>query len=491
MSVCLQSVDSVIEHLNKSLSGPVKTDVCIVGAGPAGIVLALTLAELGMNSVLLEGGLLDGPLDLATDPYDGQVTGVPYPLKGSRLRYFGGTSNHWGGWCKPLDEIDFTRRSAAELPSWPLALEELWSNYVRAIEWCEIADPDFNADSVLGAGNPVTFPQDSEFKTRIFRFSPPTRFGARYRTEIAENDRIRCFYDATLCALEFNGKSITKAIAGSSERIKLTIEADRYVFAMGGIENARFLLHFNKKHRLKLGNQSGFLGKCFMDHFGFSPGYLAASSGLKLLRQESGEGSLMPVVTAQPGLQEALDLPNICVTARPDAPDHEMPPAYFENPGLLDDASGSITRFRLQLLCEPTANIESRVSLGTQLDFFGIERIDLNWHIVEDDYLKVEQFMRFFETAVGQEGIGRIQRTRYFEGEIRRKLSPGMHQMGTTRMSADPDFGVVDPNCRLYGSDNLFMAGSSVFPRVGYSNPTLTIVALADRLARHLNDPGA
>lgn len=481
----------MIENLNESISSPVKTEVCIVGAGPAGIVLALTLAELGVSSVLLEGGLLDSPLDLATDPYDGRVTGVPYPLKGSRLRYFGGTSNHWGGWCKPLDDIDFTRRSTADLPSWPLTLEELRPAYENAARWCEIGPPDFNAVSVLGPDNPVTFPEGNEFKTRLFRFSPPTRFGTRYRTDIAENDRIRCFYDATLCALEFDGKSITKAVAASSNRTEMTIEADRYVFAMGGIENARFLLHFNRKHGLKLGDQSDFLGKCFMDHFGFHPGYLAAGSELKLLRQEDGEGFLMPVVTARPELQEDMDLPNICVAARPDAPDHVLPPAYFENPGLLDDASGSVTRFRLQLLCEPTANVQSRISLGEQVDFFGIERIVLNWHIVEDDYLKVEQFMRFFEHAVGANGIGRVQRTRYFEGEIRRKLSPGMHQMGTTRMSADPEFGVVDSNCRVYGSDNLFMAGSSVFSRVGYSNPTLTIVALADRLARHLNGAGA
>ena len=93
--------------------------------------------------------------------------------------------------------------------------------------------------------------------------------------------------------------------------------------------------------------------------------------------------------------------------------------------------------------------------------------------------------MQLFERAVGLDGIGRVQRTRRFEGDIRRKLSSGLHHMGTMRMSDDPQFGVVDPNCRVFGSRNLYVASSSVFPRVGYSNPTLTIVALVDRLARH------
>jgi choline dehydrogenase-like flavoprotein len=82
--------------------------------------------------------------------------------------------------------------------------------------------------------------------------------------------------------------------------------------------------------------------------------------------------------------------------------------------------------------------------------------------------------------------MGRLQRTRRFEGEYRERLTGGMHHMGTTRMSDTEQCGVVDPDCRVYGSENLYVAGSSVFPRVGYANPTLTIVALAERLARHL-----
>jgi hypothetical protein len=256
---------------------------------------------------------------------------------------------------------------------------------------------------------------------------------------------------------------------------------------MGGIENARFLLHFNKKNGSDLGANSGLLGQCFMDHFGFHPGYLAASSDLKLFRHESEQGDIMPVFTALPELQNELDLPSICVMAKPDAPDEEIPPAYFENPGLLDRVQGMVTRYRLQLLCEPTANTLSRITLSNEKDFYGIERVQLNWHIEEDDYVQAEQFMQFFANAVGRSGVGRVQRTRWFEGEVRTRLSPGMHHMGTTRMSEEPGFGVVNPDCKVFGSENLFVAGSSVFPRVGYSNPTLTLVALADRLAQHLH----
>ena len=224
-----------------------------------------------------------------------------------------------------------------------------------------------------------------------------------------------------------------------------------------------------------------------MDHFGFHPGYLAAPAGLKYFRHEYDGSPLMPVITATQDLQQELDLPSICMTTRPDAPSQHLPTAYFENPGILGDKPADAVRYRLGVICEPTAHVASRISLSDDKDAFGMGRVNLDWQILDEDYLKVEQFLRHFELGVGRRGLGRVQRTRRFEGEIRRKLSVGWHHMGTTRMSDHHDFGVVDTNCRVWGSSNLYVASSSVFPRVGYSNPTLTILALADRMARHIN----
>jgi len=478
----------MLAQLDHSANSRIKADICIAGAGPAGIVLALTLAELGLSSVLLEAGALDPPGPQGLDPYQGEVTGLHYPLSGSRLRYFGGTSNHWGGWCKPLDAADFTRRSTAPLPSWPISLQELDSHYRKSLEWCEIANGDFQASSsVADPDGQLLFSADPEFSTGIFRFSPPTRFGKRYLEAIENNELVHCFNNANLVSLEFTGDSIKAAHAANLSGDSLEIRADQFILAMGGIENARFLLHLAATSNAGFGTGSNLLGCCFMDHFGFHPGYLAAHSGLKYYRHEHDGSELLPVITATRDLQQEFDLPSLCMAATPDAPSPQLPPAYFANPGILGSSPADAVRYRLQIICEPTAHAASRISLTDNKDAFGIGRVNLDWQILEQDYLKVEQFMRQFELAVGRRGLGRVQRTRRFEGDIRRKLSVGMHHMGTTRMSDHPDFGVVDTNCRVWGSSNLYIASSSVFPRVGYSNPTLTILALADRLARHIH----
>jgi choline dehydrogenase-like flavoprotein len=478
----------MLEQLNQSSPKKVKANVCIAGGGPAGIALALTLAELGLSSILLEGGLLERPGPEGRDPYKGEVTGIPYPLAASRLRYFGGTTNHWGGWCKPLDAMDYTRRPNAPLPSWPLAQQDLDAHLPPALRWCEIPNDNFNAEtSVADPQQQLLFSDSKEFTDQCFRFSPPTMFGRRYKEDIQNSDLVRCIYDATLVSLKITGDSIRSVSAVSLGGDVLEVEADHFILAMGGIENARFLLHHAATNASDFAMGSDLLGCCFMDHFGFFPGYLAARSGLKHHRHKHDGAAVMPAITATAELQQEFDLPNICVMATPDAPSAQLPPGYFTNPGILGAGAGETSIYRLQLICEPTAHAASRIVLSDQKDAFGISRIKLDWQILEEDYLKVEQFMRLFELAVGREGLGRVKRTRRFENEVRYKLSGGMHHMGTTRMSDDPMFGVVDADCRVFGSKNLYIAGSSVFPRVGYTNPTLAILALADRLARHIH----
>jgi choline dehydrogenase-like flavoprotein len=478
----------MLDTLNRSFKKPLKADVCIAGAGPAGIVLALTLAELGVSSILLEAGAMDPPGVEGRDPYEGEVLGLPYPLSASRLRYFGGSTNHWGGWCKPLDPVDFQQRNNAPLPSWPITLEDLDPHYRKSLEWCEIPSTDFDAlTSISDPGSHLLFRKETGFTTRLFRFSPPTRFGPRYLDAIESSELVQCITGATLVSMISDADTVTSAHAASPGGHTIEVVADRFVMAMGGIENARFLLHLTATGQADIDKQSDLLGCCFMDHFGFHPGYLAARSGLKHYRYDQDGITVLPVVTLSQQQQVELDLPSVCMTLTPDAPSEQLPPAYFANPGIMESNASESLIYRLQLICEPTAHAASRITLSDNKDAFGIGRVRLDWQILDEDYNNVEQFMQLFERAVGRDGLGRVQRTRRFQGDIRRNLTGGMHHMGTTRMSDDPRFGVVDPHCRVFGSRNLYVAGSSVFPRVGYSNPTLTIVALADRLARHIH----
>lgn len=477
----------MLQTIDEFRSGSaLKTDVCIAGAGPAGIALALTLAELGVSSVLLEAGPPGTPVAGDDDPYRGLRTGLRYPLAGSRLRCFGGTSRHWGGWCKPLDDIDFDRRDGASLPSWPITPAELAPHYAAALRWCEI--PSGNFDAKASVANPSADLLDlgpAGFSNRLFRFSPPTRFDQAYGDAIAASPSVRCICNAALNQLEFSGDNIRKALARGPEGRELSIAAERFVLATGGIEVARFLLHMKEEYDAPYAAESDLIGSGFMDHFGFHPGYLEAAASIKYFRHEQDDLPIMPVITAAEDLQRDQDLPSICLMATPDAPETDLPPAYFANPGILGSVAGETQRYRLQLICEPTAHRESRVTLANKRDAYGMRRLALNWQIRTEDFEDVERFLLDFERAVGMQGAGRVQRSRRFIEEYRVNLSVGMHHMGTTRMSDNPRFGVVDPDCRVYGSANLYVASSSVFPRVGYSNPTLAILAFVDRLASH------
>ena len=476
----------MLRKLDNRLPGTLKADVCIAGGGPAGIVLALALEKYGISSVLLEGGLLDSPGESGKDAYRGEVTGLKYPLAASRLRWFGGSSNHWGGWCKPLDAIDFTRRPAAPLPSWPIDPADLAPYQSRAADWCELASDKFENDAVMSdPGEQLLFDTGPHFRSRMFRFSPPTRFGAVYREAIRESELIDAVFNATLVSMTSDGDAVGRAVAVSPEGERLEIDAQRFVLAMGGIENPRLLLHLARTEGGVFGQPSTYLGACFMDHFGFFPGYLVASEGLKHFRHRQSGNPVSAAITASEEFQLEQDLPSICMFATPDSPSTELPHAYFGNPGLLGAARDPTARYRLQMIVEPTAHMASRIKLSESRDEFGIPRVILDWRVMEQDYVDTERFLHHFVRTVGAGGLGRLQRTRLFEGRYRQQLTGGMHHMGTTRMSGSPEFGVVDANCRLHGCRNLYVAGSSVFPRVGYTNPTQTLIALVDRLADH------
>jgi len=121
----------------------IETDIAIIGAGAAGITLARELAGTHWRVALIESGSFD--LDDDTQAlYDGESGAVDYPLAASRLRYFGGTTNHWGGWCRPLRPVDFEGRPGLGIPAWPIDRADLDPYYRRAADACQLNSADFD-----------------------------------------------------------------------------------------------------------------------------------------------------------------------------------------------------------------------------------------------------------------------------------------------------------------------------------------------------------
>jgi choline dehydrogenase-like flavoprotein len=164
---------------------------------------------------------------------------------------------------------------------------------------------------------------------------------------------------------------------------------------------------------------------------------------------------------------------------------------------VLDDVDVAPQKAWLYTRCEQAPNPDSRVVLTDEVDHLGLRRIGLDWQLTPLDKHTIRTAGRIFSREVGRLGLGRTWLPKWLrdkddevwidEGDPEwRRLRGGNHHMGTTRMAQDPRRGVVDKNCRVHGMDNLYIAGSSVFPTCGFANPTLTIVELALRLVEHL-----
>ena len=451
-----------------------EADVAIAGAGPGGIVLALELSKKGRKVLLIEGGGSDDPGPGASI-YDNSTSGRPYPLDGSRLRWLGGTSNHWGGWVRPFDDRDFTDEPVNGLPGWPISAAELTPHYETAASWCEVDSANYRLDSLSTENRERLLDlSGTRFVNRLFRFSPPTRFGTRYRDQLASSDDIDCRVNLNLTTLIQSDSGVRSATAITMDGKQCEIRAEHFVVAMGGVENPRFLLN----QQAVPGNQSDFVGRCFMDHFGFSPGSMMSRASMPYPRGQISSQDIMLVIAP-----ESIG-PHSCFTLTPSRPDDLLPPAYWSNAIIAERDS---TIYRIGMINAPTPHPESRISLSDDRDALGLRRTHLHWHLPETDFDPVIELYQALVSDLSSSGYARFKWTKQSPPAETDFVGVGYHHMGTTRMSASPDTGVVDANCRVWDRDNLFMLGSSLFPCAGFANPTLTIAALATRLAGHLN----
>jgi hypothetical protein len=477
----------LLDHLQESV---VETDVCVVGAGPAGITLALSLADRGRDVTLLEAGGLAPPGPEGLDPYNGSVTGRDYPLQASRLRYFGGTTGHWGGWSRPMDAVDFAAKPHIPFTGWPLARSDLDPWYAEAHKWLEIEASDYfeNSDPPFSER---LLPARHGLTTRYFRFSPPTRYGTAYRDRVTNHPRINCLLGANATALSRKADGeVSTVIARSFAGGKLEVRSRAFVLAMGGIENARFLLNTEDDRAPAVGNHSDWLGRGFMDHPGWAPGIVISRDNLAY-QQFTDDGSrVMPVLGIADDILMSERVINCCGMFHPVSFDDGIERAYFDNAwtgGL--GIAGNVVSYRLQLIFEPSPCRDSRITLSPQTDGLGLRRVNLHWAFNDYDFDMLGRSIGLINAYLGQTGLGRLRLNRPVTPENSAgRIRSGLHHMGTTRMSEDPAEGVVDRYCKVHGSENLYVAGSSVFPTVGFSNPTLTIVALACRLASHVDE---
>ena len=252
-----------LEHISATIS-----PVAIVTLNRFG---ALELAKTGKRVMLLEGGG-ESYSDESQALYEGECTSKFYPkLDYSRLRYLGGTTNHWEGSCRTLDEIDFKKRDWVANSGWPIEKKDLDPYYIRAHKYCGLGEFDYSIEywekhSKLKR----LITKESEFKERVNQSSPPTRFGTQYHTALKDSKNITLVLNANVTNINESRPigTITSLTVTNLAKKQYTAIAKQFVLAMGGLENSRMLLLSRDVSKNGIGNENDTVGRYYMDHPG-------------------------------------------------------------------------------------------------------------------------------------------------------------------------------------------------------------------------------
>lgn len=499
-----------------------ETDVCIIGAGAAGITLALEFINKSFRVCLLESGGFE--YDPETEVLNQGITvGRHYDLVNTRARLFGGTTNLWGGHCVPFRSRDFDTRDWIPYSGWPISGNHLDPYYKRAHKIHKIGEYNYDTIAIAKSLEMELFPFDrNKVESTVSRYNA-LDFGVVYKDAIGRASNINTYLYANATSINRDPESdyirdvSVMTLAGN----KFSVRAKYFVLAAGGIENTRLLLLSNTVQKTGLGNEHGLVGRFFMEHFWYPNGVILPSmqgSTYELYVSERVYDkncavrfhiSLPERATQQykvPGYRSEIGTsktaPDSVVSAGiirdkikhfkfPDDLSQHIFKIISDPYPIIGHLAGNKKLLHSYLLLnyvEQIPNPNSRIVLSDQKDKLGMNKVTLDWRLSKLDIHGIRTAQKLIAAEVGRTNFGRLRMELPEDEEVMREGGGGgAHHMGTTRMHIDPKKGVVDADCRVHGLKNLFIAGSSVFPSCGYSNPTLTIVALAIRLADHLN----
>jgi choline dehydrogenase-like flavoprotein len=477
-------------------------DLAIVGGGPAGISLALALADSGHDILLLESGGQN--FDAKNQAlYNGAETGVSYvALKDGRLRFLGGSSNHWGGYCRPLDAIDFQARDWVPHSGWPFGIDEIRPYFSRAQALVEAGRWLYDdMAGALGDSGPLIKLAAGGLYTSWFQFSKtrdsnlPTYFGLRYGDDLKRAPAIKPLLNANVTAIRLSpdAKQVDRLDIATLAGNRLSVKPRYAVLACGAMENARLLLASNDVIKAGVGNQNDLVGRFFADHP--IPRDVAT---LVLF-----DGAPAPFYV------NPTTLPNGVIARAVLSPRADFARAQgvvgslttVENPVTLDETGIAAVVATSQALGVDASNAkawslgcgmelapdpERRLTLTDEKDALGLPRLKLAMTVSDADFIHYRATLAELGRQLLAARSGMIRLNKKARGEWLAKMEWGNHHLGTTRMSDDPKRGVVDAQSQVHGVGNLYIAGSSVFPTYGSSNPTMNLVALTLRLADRL-----
>ena len=479
--------------------------VVVVGSGIAGAEVATHLARHGRHVILVESGRdrFDPSIQALNDvvflgkrhrelnPHSYYHQYLPPELRGvSRVRQFGGTSNVWTGKWKYLQPADFEGRAWVANSEWPICYDDLLPYYRAAAKDYGFGDLEAEALRPEICALRETLAARGLKMSSFYWEETPTRTAVRFGEEMRRSKNVHVVLGATATELRLDAscQRVTGLVCRSLEGRELLVEGEVVVLAMGAFETARILLASDRQRPGGIGNAHDLVGRFYTDH------------------PKHHTGALQPGPLAQQYAHELqyAPKPRFCVCFALDDEtqrDHELlehvlylKPIYerpmdrlrrfFSSRPAFRDGKGPVASYRVKFVTEQVPHEGSRVQLGTERDALGQRKLEVDWCFTDHDRRSMEKTLQLLTCRFAEAGLGTFD----FGDEPPNleNMTDAAHQMGTTRMARRPDEGVVDPDCRVFGTENLYVASSAVFPTGPSYSPTFTILALARRLGQHL-----
>lgn len=459
----------LIENINEIESK--NYQVVIIGSGPAGISVALSLEKKNINCIIIEAGEKNFN-ESSQEFYKGKVIGdISDDISVTRLRQLGGTSGHWGGWCRPLESYDFN--------TWSIKKKEI-DFFLN--ETC----------SILGIENEFSnFKIDKNFNQINFQGSS-VDFANKYFEYIKKSSKIDLVLN-TQFSIFNGGNGIINSALVTSNNIQRNIYSKFFVLACGGIENSRLLLWNKIKNPNLLINDLP-IGNYWMTHPWTAVGYglVYKQKVLKISKFNKNNDRIIHFATSNRFSSSNLS-GNIFL-----APfeDQEIYKKFIKDIVCFAPEYGKkIIKLILNknLVCgniflhlQDKKEFNNKILLSDIKDSFGIPRCIVKYRFKNEVIKSAKNIAESFAQTCINNDLGRISIKNEIINLSKFDNLGVNHHIGGTIMGSDYKNSVVDKNLKIHGMKNIYIAGSSVFPSTGYANPTFTIVQLSLRLANEI-----
>lgn len=510
----------MISNLLALKSGDLTADICVIGAGAAGMAIAESFLGKNVKVVVIESGNFKFNQDIQ-NYYEIENVGLKFNGGfGGRFRTMGGSTTQWGGQALPLTQLDFKQKPWLKNTGWPIKKEDLDPYYKKALKFLNVDDLDFDDQIFKKIGiKPLSF--DNTFNYHVSKWSPNPNVRNIYKKQFEESQNVEILLNTNLLKIQCSERqnNVDFIIAGDvSKQIKIT--ARYYVLGCGGIENARIILHNS------IASQSP-VGKYLQDHPSIEIGHLVTKSRRKIQqffnihywrkwqysirlsacdefqeREQCVNASVSIMFTPQPSsfigrlnllkksVAEKKTIQTLKQTFAVIFKVYEiLPVAYYYIVHKFQYKPGAYFPIKISFEQEPSEDSWVKLS-EKKSDALGIPLSKINWDITEATWITTIKIAEELTKEFKKHNLGEVvlYPNIFRENPDWKKLFGDVnHHIGTTRMGDDPLKSVVDSDCKIWEIDNLYVTGSSVFPTSGHSNPTLTLIALSYRLAEHLH----